>query len=173
MVWEIPPLARAPWIAADANRLWTNLADDDTEVAWHALWHLLDHPAEAMALLKARLRPVPGVQDVAGLIARLDHARYAVREAASQRLAEYGELVEGDLLQALAGTPTAEQRERLERLAKLLDPTLPPTGDTLRGLRCVWVLDRIGTPEARKVLAELAAGAAGSRVTTEAMGALR
>jgi WD40 repeat protein len=172
-IWEVPAPAAGPWVAAAADRLWADLAADEPKAAWLALWHLLDHPAEATALLRARLRPVPAVKDVPGLIEKLDHPRYAVREAASKALAEHGDLVEGDLHRALAGKVSAEQRERLEGLVKLLDPTLPPTGNTLRGLRCVWLLDRIGTPEAKKVLAELATGAAGSRVTAEAKGALR
>ena len=108
------------------------------------------------------------MKDVGGLIAKLDHDRYAFREAASKTLAEHGPIVEGDLLRALAGKLSPEQRERMDALVKLLDPTLPPTGNTLRGLRCVWLLGRIGTPEARKVLAELATGAPGARVTVEA-----
>jgi hypothetical protein len=45
-------------------------------------------------------------------------------------------------------------------------------GDRLQAYRAVEVLEHIGTPQARQVLASLAGGAAGSIVTREAREAL-
>ena len=41
------------------------------------------------------------------------------------------------------------------------------------GLRAVAVLERIGTPQARRVLATLAGGAEGARLTREAQASLQ
>jgi hypothetical protein len=42
----------------------------------------------------------------------------------------------------------------------------------LRGLRCLWLLERLGTQEALATLKDLANGASGSRVTSEAKASL-
>lgn len=172
LVWDVP-VRRSPWTAADADALWTALESSNAEEAWQALWHLLDYPGPATAILADRLKPVPGWTDTAEQIARLDHARYAVREAAYRELARRGEVVEGDLRAALTKNPPAEPRQRLESLLARLDPAAPPRGDTLRGLRATWLLERIGTAEAKRILERLAAGATGSPVTLEATAALR
>jgi hypothetical protein len=110
--------------------------------------------------------------DTAEQIARLDHPRYAVRETAARELARRGMVVEGDLRAALAKAKSAEQRERLEGLLNKLRWGVPPEGDILRGLRAVWLLERLGTAETKKLLERLAGGASGSRVTLEAKAAL-
>jgi WD40 repeat protein len=171
LIWDVPR-TRAPWWTAESDRLWADLSVDDAAPAWRVLWHLLDHPDQATELLSGRLRPVRFWKDTAEQIARLDHPKYAVREEAVRVLAGRGMVVEEDLREALRRNPSAEQRERLETLLKKLDPAVPPTGETLRSVRCVWLLERIGTPEAKKVLSEMATGASGSRVTVEAKEAL-
>jgi hypothetical protein len=77
-----------------------------------------------------------------------------------------------DLLAAYRTTTSAEQRERLEGLIRKLDPTRAPGAEVLRGLRAVWLLERIATADARRLLREMAGGASGSRVTAEAKAAL-
>jgi hypothetical protein len=51
-------------------------------------------------------------------------------------------------------------------LAKLRPAVLPP--EAMRAVHGVQVLELIATPEARKVLAGLVGGAAGTRLTQEA-----
>jgi hypothetical protein len=80
--------------------------------------------------------------------------------------------VEGDVRAALKRSTAPEQRERLEAVLARIDPMMPPAGETLRGLRAVWLLERLGTPEAVKLLQKMAGGATGSRVTQEAKAAL-
>jgi hypothetical protein len=171
LVWELPS-RRDPWHAADADRLWSDLGSSVTADSWKAQWHLLAYPDLATGLLKARAKLVPAVADTAELIAKLDHPRYAVREEAARELARRGTVVEGDLRTALRKPTSAEQRERLEGLLANLNQAVPPAGDELRGLRAVWLLEQIGSEEAKKILERLAGGASGSRVTAEAKAAL-
>ena len=75
---------------------------------------------------------------------------------------------------ALEGNPPAEVRRRLEPLLEKLAREareLPP--GQRRGLRALEVLERIGTPEARALVQQLAAGAADARLTLEAQAALK
>jgi hypothetical protein len=76
------------------------------------------------------------------------------------------------LRKALAGEVTAEVRKHLE---ELLDPVAYRvlTPESLHVLRGVEVLEQIGTPEARRLLETLAAGARAARLTEEAQAALR
>jgi hypothetical protein len=171
LVWRIPRV-RLDWVEAHAAGYWSDLGADDAGRAWIAIWRLLDHPERATALLRGRLRPIPAYKDTAEVIARLDHSKFAVREEAARELANRGEIIEGDLQEALKKAASPEQRTRLEQLLAKLDPTVPPAGEVLRGMRCVWLLERIGTSGAKKLLAEVATGASGSRVTVEAKEAL-
>jgi hypothetical protein len=75
------------------------------------------------------------------------------------------------LRRALADNPSAEVRKRLEEL--LSRPALLPPGEALRRVRAVEVLERLGTPEARRLLGALAGGEPEARLTREAQAALR
>jgi hypothetical protein len=71
----------------------------------------------------------------------------------------------------LAGKPSPEARRRLRRLLGRLKSRGVPA-EVLRGLRGVEVLEWLGTPGARAVLAKLAKGRAGADLTLEARAAL-
>lgn len=171
LLWDVPRPTPASWQPAEADTLWADLGADAPR-SWRALWRLLDQPDRAAEVLKERLRPVPGPKDARGLIARLDDPKFAAREEAARELAGYGEAVEGDLREALRKPASAEQRERLAQLVDRLPKGPAPTGEILRGLRCVWLLEQLGTPAAKRLLRELAGGAPGARVTSEAKAAL-
>jgi len=64
-------------------------------------------------------------------------------------------------------------RLRIGSLLKPLESSKITDGQTLRALRVIWVLQRLGTPEARKQLESLAAGAPEERQTGEAKFALK
>jgi hypothetical protein len=107
------------------------------------------------------------------LIADLNHQQFARREAATQKLARLGRLVEPDLRQALAGKPEPEARRRIERL--LAQREAGPVGgadEGLRLLRAVEVLEHIASPEARALLTMLARQAPAAEVAQDARAAL-
>jgi hypothetical protein len=114
--------------------------------------------SESGPFLRERLKPAP-VADAAKVqkwITDLDSEKFAVRQAAAQQL----EKLDGSL----------EARRRLEQI--LERQFSMPSPETLRIIRAVMVLERIGRPEAKGVLETLAKGAPGARETEEAKAAL-
>ena len=152
----------------ELETLWEELGGGDAGRAGRALGTLAGAPARAVPFLQGKLRPVPTAskEGVARRIAELGDRRFAIRDRAVRELTELGEAVEQALRQALEAGPVLEVRRRVERLLERLDPRKSP--ERLRWLRAVEALERIGGPEARRVLERLAAGAPGDRLTREA-----
>jgi hypothetical protein len=138
---------------------WSALADPDERRAHWAAWALEAHPAEALALFKERLRPAAPFDfgKVAPLLADLDSDSFAVREKASAGLVGLGYRAAGPLKKALAGKPSLETRRRIECILAVLEKEKRPA-DVRRPVRAVELLERIGTPAARQLLAALAKG---------------
>jgi hypothetical protein len=132
-------------------------------------------PREA-AFLQKRLQGGPTGPDerrIARLIADLDHDDFAARDKASAELETIGLRAEPALRRALAGEVSVEARTRLKRLLdRLGSPEGQPPPPELVRLRVIEALEANGTPEARKVLAELAAGPADSPLAREAKASL-
>jgi hypothetical protein len=80
-------------------------------------------------------------------------------------------LAEPALRKRLADDPPLDLKQRLEKLLELATgPTVVP--EQVRTMRGLEVLEQIGTPEARRVIEKIGEGAADSRVTRAAKGAL-
>jgi WD40 repeat protein len=150
------------------ERLWADLAGDAV-VAYQAVETLADTPVQTVAFLKARLRPVQPVEPrhLQRLLADLDDQKFAVRNKAEQSLEALGDLAAGAIKERLAQSPSLEMKRRLDRLMKKLDAR-EVTSDVLQVLRAIETLDMIDTAEARSVLAGLAKGAPGHRITEDA-----
>jgi hypothetical protein len=128
--------------------------------------------AKAVPYLAKQVRPAegPAAARLARLIADLDAENFDDRDRATRELAALGDAAEPALRKALEGKPSAEVRQRVEGLlAKLRAGTGP---EALRRGRAVEVLERAGTPEARRALEVLAKGLPGARLTREAAAAL-
>jgi RNA polymerase sigma factor (sigma-70 family) len=180
LVWDITRAPRgddtnpAKLSAQELAKLWDTLAGDDAVKAYRAEWQLVDQPRETVALLRERLKPAmaAAVATVRPLLAQLDSEDVADREAGSKALFALGEAAVPALRQALKGKLSAEQRRRIEQvLAAATAPTAVLTGDALRQVRAISVLERIATRDALKLLAELAAGNSEARLTREAAAA--
>jgi hypothetical protein len=154
-------------------KAWADLAGADAARAFRARGALASSPEEAVALLKGRLRPARAAdaQRLRRLLADLESEQFAVREKAQADLEELGDLAEPALRQALADKPPLEVRRRVQAvLDRLRGPVTHP--EALRSLRAAAVLEDVGTPAARQLLAELAAGAPEARLTREAKASL-
>jgi hypothetical protein len=156
----------------DLEALWADLASADALLARRAARALADRPGPSTALLAEHLRPA-GSADTRRfdpLLVGLDADRFDAREKAEDELRRIGTAAEPALRKLAAGGFSAEARARAERLLERIKPSgLPPADSELRrAIRALKVLGEIGTPEARALLEQLAAGAPEAIQTTEA-----
>jgi hypothetical protein len=176
LVWDLrggPPAAR-PLSEETLKALQADLADPDAAKAYRAMQALASAPGQGVPLLKRLLPPVPRVEEdrLTRLLADLDSENFETREKAAAELEKAGEAAELALRQALRKNPPVEARRRLERLLDGLDARAT-SGDRLRALRAIEVLERVGTPEARAVLRRVADGAPQARLTEAARAAVQ
>jgi len=182
-VWDVSTSTRAqshmPLAAKEVDSWWRDLADADAAKAHKAIWNLIEVPEPALGLLQDRLRPAADrSQRIADLIAQLDDARFAAREAASKELESLGAEAEPALRRALDLKPTAEKRRRI---LKILDRPwlLVQDPEILRGIRAIEILEHIAgradatRPIAMNLLKKLAGGAASARLTQDAIATLQ
>jgi WD40 repeat protein len=170
------PLADAPF---DPARLWEDLRGADAALACRAVRGLGDGGDRAVAWLRDRLLPPaePGADSgarVRRLIADLDHEDERDRAAATDALRALGSSVAPELRAALEAGPSAEARARLAALLAQAtgDVTFPlASGDMLRRHRAIRALERIGAPEALRVLDRLAVESPHLRERAEAAAA--
>jgi hypothetical protein len=130
-------------------------------------------PRRAVPLLAERLRsrPAPDAGRMAGLLKQLDSEDFALRQRAAGELRKLHWCAEPALRKVLEGTTSPEVRRRTKELLDELSTTAPPP-ELLREVRAVEVLERIGTPEAKEALRELAGRVAVTRLAREATAAL-
>jgi hypothetical protein len=162
--------AEARLTAQQWETSWADLVADAAK-AHRALFQLIAAPT-TVAALTDRLHPAPKLEakELERLLHDLDNDEFAVRERATKQIEKLGEAARPAIEAALASPDASpELRRRLERLRSLL---AVPAGECLRELRALEVLERLGTPEARKLLQKLAAGASEARLTREANAAL-
>lgn len=162
--WSLQP-ANVPDRPLDA------LVGEDAQRAWEAIWALAANP-DGPTLLRERFPPIaePKPETVQAWIADLDHPTFARREAAETALAKAGPLTEPAVRRALEGKPTAEARQRLEKI--LAGISHRPTAEDIVQSRVVHAMELANTEAARKVLVEWAAGVEGTWLTTDARAAL-
>lgn len=172
-VWDVYGLGGPAAKAADGEpgRLWEALAAADSAEGFRAVRRLAALPGEAVALLRANLRAAlpPDEKHVRRLLADLDSGRFAVRQRATAELEQMAPDIEPLLREALRAAAAEEVRRRLAQVLARVDD---PGPGRLRELRAVEVLERAATPEALRLLGELARGAPRARLTREAAAAL-
>ena len=169
-LWKVPQ--PPPHGAGDD---WSALKERSPVVARAAVDRVVRDPAAFKALV-AKFPPpaeVPNPQ-LASLIADLDSSTFATREAASKKLRELGATAAPALRKAQATAPSPEARKRLDDLLTAIPAVqaLPVSGETLRGVRVVEILERVGTAEARELLQAWANQGRDPRVAAEARIAL-
>lgn len=153
--------------------LWGALAGEDAAAAYDAIWALAATPRDTILYLRNRLprREPADAENVRRLLAQLDDEHFTVREQATKELAQLGDAVEPLLREQLTASKSPEVGLRIEVLLESLRQSVADA-DTLRALRATEVFERIGTPEAREALQDLANGASGAKIASRARGAL-
>ncbi len=179
LVWDVEPRT---WPAVGVTRrlsrkdleaLWSDLAGNDVACAHRAIHTLAAAPpGPTVAFLAEHLRPAPQPDPavVQRLLADLDRDDFKTRATAARQLAELGEKIEPALKQVLQGKTSPELRRRV---AALLDAHRVPSAETVRTLRALRVLERMGTRQARQLLQQLATSAAATLETRQAQAALK
>jgi WD40 repeat protein len=174
LIWEWDHIRRQidvqePAQAGQLEALWTDLGADNAATAYAAVKALANTPTGAVPFLKGRVRPAPPIDPklLQTLLDDLEHVLFARRQAAEKALTKLGDLAGPAVRARLAADPPLEMRRRLEELQTKLDAQLVPP-EVLQIVRAIEVLEMIATPAARAVLADLAKGAAGHRITEEA-----
>ncbi len=157
----------------DADAVWAGLGNDSSAKAFDAMGKLGQAPDAAVRLLRERLKPADAAdaKRTEALVAQLNDDDFDKRENASKELANLGAQAEAALHKAAKDPPSAEVARRVaELLAKIKEGAV--SGDQLREARAMEVLEGLGTPEAKKLLEELAKGASGATLTQQAKAAL-
>jgi hypothetical protein len=164
-----PRAGRAPLSREEFEGLWLDLIATSARKASRAVWRLQEAPQQAIPFLDARLRPGKAVaRQIEAWIADLDSAEFAVREKAQRELERLGGQASPLLKKALGRGPSPEVRRRVESLLA----TLESSGHHLRECRALEVLEYTRTPEARRLLEDLAKGVPEAHLTQEAKAAL-
>ncbi|GEM_PF-5345376 len=148
------------------------LGSADAATGYRAMSGLYALGPHAVERIAKDVRPAePREEGLDQLVHDLDSDDPARRGRATDRLREAGEEARASLQGCLDGKPSPEARERAQEILDDLDARRVPDSEGLRAIRAVWVLEGLGSPEARAVLERLAAGAPGARLTSESAAA--
>jgi hypothetical protein len=180
LIWDVTPPAAEPIDQPPpVGVLWNELIGADAGAAHRAGFALAAQPAAAVTLLAERLTavtapaPAADAKDIDRWLADLDADKYATRAQARANLERAGVAAAPAVRRALAANPTAEARTQLAALlARLAGPAAddPTRRAVVRG---VAVLERIGTPAARKTLTGFASRTAKDELSQESAAAVR
>jgi hypothetical protein len=175
LVWDLTDRKLRPSLPPNAamDSHWADLAGEDAQKAYQAIWTLATAPTQAISLLEKKLKPVRPIDrlQVQRLIAALDSDLFATRNEAFLQLEKLHDLADPALREALSRRPSLEVRRAVEKLLQTpFEAALRP--EELQGLRGVEALEQIGSSEAQRLLKTLAEGALGARLTREAQASL-
>lgn len=167
-VWNLDQLRKASPKVQPKEKpdLWAKLGEENH---FEAIWKLHAEPDVALKLFAEKL-PVVAKADAKQAekwISELSSSEYTVREAAEKELAALGESAVEYLQAAVSMPANAEAGKRLELLNARLT-SLKKSPNHLRMLRVLEITERIGTPEAVKLLEHWAGGAPKASLTVEA-----
>lgn len=160
---------------SELRAMWTRLTGEDSSEAYRAIHDLAGGGVKVVPFLEAQLEPMPpeGPGRILQLIHDLDAEDYATREKAIVELKEEGVRIRPSLLDALGADPSPEKAARLRALLKAMEsPLILPSGEVLRRVRTIHVLEMIGTTEARDLLRKIADQTHWRRVTRDTRTAL-
>jgi WD40 repeat protein len=160
--------------SSELEGLWADLAHADVARAYRALCALVRWPDQTLPFVRKRLQPAPqpDVLRIRRLLRELDSEQFLTRQEAGEAIERLGEVTRPALEKLLAEKPSLEVRRRAEELLARVAGWPVTSPERLQVLRSVEVLERIGTPDARRLLETLARGAVDAELTREAKAAV-
>ncbi len=157
----------------DLHQAWAELASDDAAKAHLAIGRLVGAAPQTIPFLQKSL---PADSLLSGRIIRwvadLENEDFDIREQTTKELESVGDLAGPALRKALQENRSPEVRTRAERLLDRLQ-TPEAALRRLQNVRAVSVLEYIGSPEAQKVLEQLAQGVPDAELTQDAKASLQ
>jgi hypothetical protein len=179
LFWNVADVTRRerprlrPLTAREWETLWAELKESDAAKAYAAMVRMMADGPTTIAALKERLHPVHPVdaEELARLLKDLESDQFAIREKAGRELEKLADATQLELRRALARPGVSLDLRR--RLEAILASIVEISGERLRTLRAIEVLERLNTPKARELLKTLADGAPGALATTAARDALK
>jgi WD40 repeat protein len=176
LIWDLAAAAgmprQSPLSAKALDALWDALSGDDATKAFQAIHRFATAPEQTLPFLREHLKPVlaPDRKRVRQLVDMLDSDDFQKRQKAAEELAKQADVAAATLRQIMAKEkPSLEVRQRLQQILEGIESK----PESLRAVRAVEVLEWIATPEAVRLIDELANGAAEARLTREASAAKR
>jgi hypothetical protein len=142
--------------------------------AFAAMGRLARSPGRAVSLLRPHLRPAkapPSREKIKQLVTLLTEDDFALRRAAEDTLWSLGQRALPDLKVAAADSADLEMRLRAKRLVGRINSG--PSPQQFLWPRALEVLERLDTPPARKLIAELSRGHPEAPLTQQAKAALK
>jgi WD40 repeat protein len=185
IVWDLAdalsrrrPLRSVELTAEELDALWTALGGSDGNKSWRAAGALIAAPKQAVPLLKKRLpAETADEKQLARLLTEMDSDVFAVRERATDELAELGRKAEAEVRKALKKTESAETllrlKEVLARIEKKPKGNKEPASEQVLASRAVEVLELMNTPDGIDLLREWAKGEPDFVLAKEAKAALK
>lgn len=158
-----------PLTPEDLEGLWDVLRGDDARDLFGCVRTLAANPDQAMPFLRKHLPPAPrGDEQLAERLVNDLQKDYNSRKRAVVQLRKIGQPAAHALQQAMQRGTNDNLMQRM--YYELINA--PPPADEARALRVLRVLERIGSPDAGKLLKELAEGAPTATLTIQAKAAL-
>jgi hypothetical protein len=174
LLWSLEPApVRLDALKAMSDaQLWDALAGEPS-TAYAIVWKLASSPERALALLAKHLTPEaePDNEKIQRWLKDMGDPSLPKRDEAKRQLIQLGLLVIPPLHEALKEPHPLEMRRRLEELLRTIEAITPPP-ERLREQRALQILEMLATAPARRLLATLAKGGAGSPRTRAAQAAL-
>jgi WD40 repeat protein len=177
LVWDVRPqsmpLPDEVRRETSAAKLWATMCVGKADAAYLAMVRLAAEPGAAAQMARLRLKPAtaPSLESLDNLLLKLGDSELAIREAAERELDGYGEPAAEMVELLLANIESADaKRVAGQFVRRWLGSNRQPV--RLADSRAIELLESLGTPEARTLLKELAAGEATAWRTREAKRAL-
>lgn len=153
LVWSLRP-TDTPDLLANPEAVLAKLSSQDAAEAYRAMWSLVAQPDSAPVVLREHY-PWPEFLDddeLRRLVRNLNAEEFAIREAASAHLQEFGWPHRKQLIAELDRPASAEVGRRIQTILARWDEALPPAELSLR--RTMQALEWIGTTDARELADE-------------------